>query len=456
MQPPATTQAQRSQWGSRLGFILAAAGSAVGLGNIWKFPYVTGENGGGVFVLIYLGAVLLVGIPIMVAEILLGRRGQGSPPTALRRLAGERSAWQLLGWLGVATGFVILSYYAVVAGWALDYLVKSLTGAFWGVERASIPPLFDQLYSDGPRNVLWLAVFLGLTLGVVIGGVQQGIERWNRILMPALFLLLLALLANAARMEGFGRAMHFLFWPDLGRFKGGASVLEAVGQGFFSLSLGMGAMLTYGSYLKRDADLLRSALIIALLDTLVALLAACILFPIIFSFGFAPQAGPGLVFKTLPVVFAQLPAGRLLAVLFFLLLVFAALTSAVSLLEVVAAALMERLRWPRRRAVWACSAVIFLFGLPSALSGSQLAGLELLGKRNVFDSLDYLASNWALPLGGIGIALFVGWRLDRKACREEYEAGSAQPGSYPVWRQILRFVSPVAVAFVFLKAVGLI
>ncbi len=449
-------QQRRSHWGSKLGFILAAAGSAVGLGNIWKFPYVTGQNGGGIFVLVYLASVLLVGIPIMVAEILIGRRGQGSPVTALENIMGQGSPWKLLGWLGTATGFVILSYYAVVAGWALDYLFKSLTGAFWAVGIDEIPTLFDGLYTSATWNVIWLAVFMALTMGVVFGGIKGGIERWNRILMPGLFVLLLVLLVNSFFMKGFGEAMRFIFYPDPARFKGWASILEAVGQGFFSLSLGMGAMLTYGSYLEKDSDILGSAISISFLDTLVAMLAACILFPVIFSFGFEPQAGPGLVFKTLPVIFAQLPAGQLLAVVFFLLLVFAALTSSVSLLEVVSASLMERLSWSRRKAVSMSGATIFLFGIPSALSGSVLSDLHLVGERSVFDSLDYLASNWSLPLGGIGIALVAGWFMDAKASREEYETGAKQPRTYPFWRQAVRFLSPVAVALVFLKAIGLL
>ncbi len=463
----------RATWGSRLGFILAAAGSAVGLGNIWKFPYVTGDNGGGLFVLICLGAVLLVGIPIMAAEIMIGRRGQGSPVTAYLNLRGKGSPWQLLGWMGVVAGFVILSYYAVVAGWAVDYLAKSVTGAFWGVTMDQIPPMFDALYGSAFWNVTWLVIFMGITVGVVVGGVQKGIERWNGILMPGLFIMLLILLVNSMLMDGFGDAMKYVFLPDASRFKGASSVMAAVGQAFFSLSLGMGAMLTYGSYLRRDADVLRSAVSISILDISVALMAAAILFPVIFTFAGevldadklaaweqsrvlpGEFAGPGLVFRTLPMIFSQLPGGRFLAIIFFLLLVFAAITSSVSLLEVVSVTLMERLGWKRMPSVLACGAVIMLFGLLSALSGSTLSGITLIGGRNLFDSFDFLAAECMLPLGGLFIAIFAGWVLSKKDAKDEFEAGAKLPWLFPAWRVVVQFVCPVAVALVFLKAVGL-
>jgi NSS family neurotransmitter:Na+ symporter len=444
---------KRAHWGSKLGFILAAAGSAVGLGNIWKFPYVTGENGGGLFVLICIACVFLVGVPIMAAEILIGRRGQGSPITAYENLRGAKTLWKLLGWMGVVAGFIILSYYVVVAGWTLDYLLKSVTGAFWAVETDAIPPMFDALYGSAALNVGWMLVFMAFTIGVVIGGVQAGIERWNGVLMPALFLMLIGLLIYAMTLDGFGEAMRFVFYPDLSRFKGTSSVLAAVGQAFFSLSLGMGAMLTYGSYLKSDADILRSAAIISFLDIVVALMAASILFPVIFTFDFEPSAGPGLVFKTLPVIFAQLPGGRIISVVFFLLLIFAAVTSSVSLLEVVGSTVMERLGWKRRPAVLASGLVIAIFGLLSALSGSTLSSVKLLGDRGIFDSFDFLAAECMLPLGGIGIAVFAGWVLQKRETREEFEAGAKTPQLFPFWRVLVQFVAPAAVALVFVQTI---
>ena len=444
---------KRAHWGSKMGFILAAAGSAVGLGNIWKFPYVTGENGGGLFVIICVACVFLVGIPIMAAEILIGRRGQGSPITAYENLRGNKSLWKLLGWVGVVAGFIILSYYVVVAGWTLDYLFKAITGAFWAVETDQIPPMFDTLYASAFWNVLWMVVFMAFTIGVVIGGVQAGIERWNGVLMPGLFLMLIGLLIYATTLDGFGEAMRFVFYPDLSRFKGTSSVLAAVGQAFFSLSLGMGAMLTYGSYLKKDSDILRSAAIISVLDIIVALMAACILFPVIFTFGFEPSAGPGLVFKTLPVIFAQLPGGQLVAIVFFLLLIFAAVTSSVSLLEVVGSTVMERLGWGRRPAVLASGLVIAIFGLLSALSGSTLSGVKLLGDRSIFDSFDFLAAELMLPLGGIGIAVFAGWVLQKKETKDEFDQGSKSPQLFPFWRVLVQFVAPAAIALVFVQTI---
>lgn len=444
---------KRATWGSKLGFILAAAGSAVGLGNIWKFPYVTGENGGGLFVIICVLCVLLVGIPIMAAEIMIGRRGQGSPVTAYENLRGNKSLWKLLGWVGVVAGFIILSYYVVVAGWTLDYLFKALSGAFWAVETEQIPPMFDSLYASAFWNVTWMLVFMCFTIGVVIGGVQAGIERWNGVLMPALFLMLIGLLIFAATLDGFGEAMRFVFYPDPSRFNGASSVLAAVGQAFFSLSLGMGAMLTYGSYLEKDADILRSAAIISVLDITVALMAACILFPVIFTFGFEPSAGPGLVFKTLPVIFSQLPGGRIVAIVFFTLLLFAAVTSSVSLLEVVGSTVMERLGWGRKPSVLASGLVIGIFGLLSALSGSALSGVKLLGDRNIFDSFDFLAAECMLPLGGIGIAVFAGWVLQKKEAKDEFESGAKTPQLFPFWRILVQFVAPAAVALVFVQTV---
>jgi NSS family neurotransmitter:Na+ symporter len=267
--------------------------------------------------------------------------------------------------------------------------------------------------------------------------------------------MLIGLLIYAATLDGFGEAMRFVFYPDISRFKGASSVLAAVGQAFFSLSLGMGAMLTYGSYLEKDADILRSAAIISFLDIVVALMAACILFPVIFTFGFEPSAGPGLVFKTLPVIFAQLPGGRIVSIVFFLLLIFAAVTSSVSLLEVVGSTVMERLGWGRKPAVLASGLVIAFFGLLSALSGSTLSSVKLLGERGIFDSFDFLAAECMLPLGGIGIAVFAGWALQKKEAREEFETGAKSPGLFPYWRVLVQFVAPVAVALVFLKAIGL-
>ncbi len=450
---------ERSQWRSRLGFVLAAAGSAVGLGNLWKFPYITGENGGGVFVLIYLGAIVLVGIPIMVAEVLLGRAAQSSPVGAFRRFSSPRSPWVGLGWLGVASAFVILSYYGVVAGWALHYAWLSVSGGITGLGAKGLEPLFGEVYASLPINVGWQVVFMALTVAVVLGGVQKGIERWARVLMPALLLMLLVLMVNSFTLDGFSAGARFVFAPRADKLTA-AGVLEAVGHAFFTLSLGMGAMLTYGSYLKREDDLVSSAVAVSVLDTLVALMACLVLFPITFTFGMEPAGGPGLVFKNVPIALAQLPAGGLLAVVFFALLVFAALTSAISLLEVAAAYFIDERGWSRRKAVLVTGGAITALGIPSALSG----GTALFGERfagaflgkNWFDSFDYLASNWMLPLGGIGIAVFVAWRVGGEARRAEFLRGTRFGAWYRTWLVVLRYLVPVGITGVFLHALGVV
>ncbi len=454
---PSKATASRGQWSSRFGFVLAAAGSAVGLGNVWKFPYIAGENGGGLFVLIYLACIAVVGLPVMIAEVLIGRRAQRSPAGAFGRILGEQTAWRLVGWMGVVAGFVILSYYSVVAGWTLNYTFMSINRFFVGKDAEQIGQAFGVLYGAGDINIFWHFLFMITTVGIVIGGVQRGIEAWSRVLMPALLVMMLAFVIDAAFQPGFGRAMGFLFAPHSEKLSP-AGILEALGHSFFTLSLGMGAMLTYGSYLSKERDLVASSVLVSVLDTIVALMACVVLFPIIFSFGMEPEAGPGLVFKSMPIALSQMGGGVVLTIVFFALLFFAALTSAISLLEVVASTVIDQLGWPRRRAVMACGTAIFLFGIPSALSGSG----ALFGKwsalfgKNFFDSMDYLASNWLLPLGGLFIALFVGWAMPEKMRREEFELGSKFGRFYGVWLFTLRFVVPLAVLAVWLFSVEIL
>ncbi|MFC1523122.1 sodium-dependent transporter [Elusimicrobiota bacterium] len=446
---------KRGQWATRLGFLMACAGSAVGLGNIWKFPYIAGMNGGGIFVLIYLACIAFVGVPIMICEFSIGRSTQRSPVEAFKDLAKKGSFWPLVGWLGVLTGFVILSYYSIVAGWAMHYTMLSLTG-FSGAESSeAIAGIFGNLYVNGGLNIFWHAIFMVLTVSIVLGGVKGGIERASGVLMPLLFILMLILFGRALTMPGFGKAVSFVFSPDASKLTP-ASVLEALGHSFFTLSLGMGAMLTYGSYVPRDRDLVKSAGLISLMDTGVALLSCLIMFPIIFSFGMDPQAGPGLVFKSMPIVFSQLPAGMLFSTIFFLLLTFAALTSAISLLEVVASFFIDTLGWKRRNAALVPGLLIFIFGIPSALSGGALGGLKFIGGRNFFDTMDYLASNWFLPLGGLFVAIFVGWIMDPKKVRKEFTASSKFASFYGIWFSCVRYFCPLAVGAVFLHLIGLI
>lgn len=454
---------RRGHWGSRLGFVLAAAGSAVGLGNIWKFPYIAGHNGGGWFVLIYLACIITVGLPIMMAEILIGRSTQRSPVGAFKALAGRGSPWRFVGWLGVLSGFVILSFYSVVAGWSLHYAFLSLTGAFTGLEAEAITEMFGALYVNSTLNLVWHGVIMVLVVGIVIGGVHKGLERWNQILMPALVLMLLALLIKATTLGGFHEALTFVFAPNAENLTR-AGVLEALGHSFFTLSLGMGAILTYGSYLERDADIVGASVAICVFDTLIALMACMILFPITFTYGMDPAGGPGLVFQNLPVAFSQMPGGHLWGTVFFTLLVLAALTSAVSLLEVTVSYFIDEHDWRRLPATLFCAATIFLFGVPSALSGgtktfgeSFAHATRILGfeeGKNWFDFFDYLASNWMLPLGGLFIALFVAWRIDPETRSHAFKSGSRWHFLYLGWLQLLRYLVPVAVVLVFLHLVG--
>ncbi len=451
----------RAHWGSRIGFVLAAAGSAIGLGNVWKFPYITVMNGGGLFVLIYLGCVALVGVPVMMAEVLLGHAAQSSPVGAFRRLSSPRSAWHGIGWLGLVTAGVILSYYSVVAGWTLHYLVLALTGRFAGQGEEAVRSWFPELFARADYNLLWHAVVMAFTIWIVLGGVKKGVEKAARILMPALFLMMLVLLGYAATLDGFARAVEFVFWPHADRLSA-AGVLEALGHSFFTLSVGMGAMLTYGSYLSADDDLPVSAFSISVLDTLVGLAACAVLFSITFTFDMKVTAGPGLVFLNLPVAFSKLPFGDVWAAIFFALLAFAALTSAISLLEVLGAYFIDERGWTRRKAVLVSGAGVFLLGIPSALSGGEGAfgrGMTGLVGRSWFDLFDYLASNWLLPAGGLGIAMFTAWRMGDEERRKALLNGS-RFGSlrwfYASWLLLLRFLVPIGIVLIALHAIGVL
>lgn len=452
------TQQQRAQWGSRLGFILAAAGSAVGLGNIWKFPYITGENGGGLFVLVYLACIALVGMPIMMAEIFIGRETQCSPVGAFRSLSKPRSPWILTGWLGVVTGLFILSFYSIVAGWSMHYVYLSATNAFGGKTPDEIGNTFGEVASSAGINVGWHLAFMALTIIIVIGGIKTGIERASRILMPALFIMLIALLIRASTTEGFPRAFSFVFGfhsEDLTA----TGVLEALGHAFFTLSLGMGAMITYGSYLKKSDDIVGVSFAVGILDTLVALLACLVLFPIVFTHGMDPGSGPGLVFASMPIAFSQMAGGAIWAVIFFVLLFFAALTSAISLLEVVASYFIDELGWARWKAATVCGGFIALLGIPSGLAngGAAIFSSKMaegpIGK-DWMTLLDDLTSQWMLPMGGLFIALFVAWRVGDKAREHGFKTGCRFAKLYAGWVILLRYLVPIGVLAVFLNKIG--
>jgi len=368
--------------------------------------------------------------------------------------------------MGVVAAFVILSFYSVVAGWTLQYIYLSMDGAFARESPAAIAAIFDTVHADTTINVTAHCLFMLLTIAIVVGGIRKGLERWVRILMPALFLMMVALLVRALTGQGVSQGLGFVFGIHFDHLSA-EGVLIALGQAFFSLSLGMGALLTYGSYLRQDEDVVATTATVAGLDTLVAVAAAMVLFPILFAAGLESAAGPGLVFVTLPIAFAQMPLGSLWATIFFLLFAFAALTSAISLLEVAVSYLIDERHWTRVRATLACGLTILVLGIPSALSGGDgIFGARFAtltesvfgpGKgRTWFDTLDYLANNWLLPLGGLGIAAFVAWRIDAGTRRQGFMAGSRFGRLYWIWLQFLRYVVPLAVLAVFLNAIGLI
>ena len=443
------------QWSSRWAFILAATGSAVGLGNIWKFPYVAGENGGGAFVLIYLACILLIGLPIMMAEVMLGRRGRQSPINTMATLAEEIGAsryWKLLGWGGLLAGFFILSFYSVIAGWTIAYVFRAASGAFTGATAESVEGIFTELVSDPERLLAWHTVFMVMCVMVVARGVKSGLEKAVRFLMPALFILLLVMVGYAMNTGHFGEALAFMFKPDFSAITA-SGVLAAMGQAFFSLSLGMGAIMVYGSYLSSNSSIAHTSFIIAMADTSVAILAGMAIFPIVFAYGLEPAAGPGLVFQVLPLALGNIPGGTFFATLFFVLLVFAAWTSAISLVEPAVAWLVENHGMNRVMASAWVGIGVWLLGIGSMLSFNIWSDVKILGGLNFFDLLDFLTSNIMLPLGGLLIAVFAGFFLSRAVSREELKLSEAQ---YQLWHFLVRFIAPVAVAVIFLNAIGLL
>jgi len=456
------------QWSSRWAFILAATGSAVGLGNIWRFPYLTGENGGGVFVMVYLFCVLLVGLPILMAEVMLGRRGRQSPINAMKALANDENksqVWQIIGWMGMLIGFLILSFYSVIAGWTLAYIIRTASGVFVGADPAVVASTFSELISDPERLLAWHTIFMMMVIIVVARGVKSGLEQAVRYLMPTLFLLLLVMVGYAMTTEKFMEGLRYLFVVDFeviaqkienGEFFGDIFV-NALGQAFFSLSLGMGAIMVYGSYLSSGSSILRTSIIIALCDTSVALLAGIAIFPIVFTYGLEPSSGPGLIFVTLTVAFAQMPGGAFFGTLFFCLLMFAAWTSGISILEPVVAWLVEHKHMTRVKAAAVAGFTAWLLGVGTVLSFSHWAfSFSFAGQQKtngLFDVFDTLASNIFLPLGGLLIAIFAAWVMSNKASAEELGMNER---AFKAWQFAARFIAPTGVILIFLNAIGLV
>lgn len=448
------SNSERVNFGSKLGIILATAGSAVGLGNVWRFPYLAGENGGAAFMIIYIGCVLLLGIPCMINEFIIGRHAQSNTARAYRKLSG-RSLWGLVGVLGVFTGFMITGYYAVVAGWCLQYIFASGIGHLQGGGADYFTQYFTEFEQNPWKPVLWTVVILVATHLIIVRGVQGGIEKASKLMMPTLFVLLLVVVVASCMLPGAGKGVAFLLNPDFSKVTPDV-LLDGLGQAFYSLSAGMGCLCTYASYFGRKTDLTRSAIQIAVIDTLVAILAGLMIFPAAFAVGVNPGSGPSLVFVTLPNVFQQafggLPVvGYIVAIFFYALLALAALTSLISLHEVSTAFFHEEFKMSRRRAATIVTVSCSIIGAFCSLSLGSLDGLQLFGK-SLFDIFDFTTGQILLPLGGFLTCIFVGWYLPKKLVRDEYTNwGTLRSRSYSVYLFAVRFVCPILIFLIFLR-----
>jgi len=441
-------------WSSRMAFVLAVTGSAVGLGNIWKFPYVAGQNGGGAFVIVYLACVVAIGMPVMMSEILIGRRGRRNPIATMELLGNEEGSsghWRWVGVMGVIAGILILSYYSVIAGWTLAYVVKSASGTFAGASATEVSSQFSAFVGDWRLIGLCHTLFMGLTIVVVARGVERGLEQAVRFMVPALLLLMLALLGYSLNSGHFGEGVAFMFTPDFDKLTWD-SILAAMGQAFFSLSVGMGAIMAYGAYLPEETSITGASTAVVSADTSIAMISGLVIFPLVFANGLDPAQGPGLVFETLPLAFGQMTGGTFFSTMFFVLLSFAAWTSAIGLMEPAVAWMVERYHRTRAQAAVIVGGSIWGLGLGSVLSFNVLADAKFY-KGTIYDNVDHLTSNLLLPLGGVFIAIFAGWVMCRNSTADELGGAGT---TYKLWRFLARFVAPVGVLFVFLKASGML
>jgi len=441
------------EWSSRTAFILAATGSAVGLGNIWKFPYITGENGGGAFVLIYILCVMFIGIPIMLAEVYLGKRGRLNPIASIKYISEKENRsknWKIIGLIGILAGILILSYYSVIAGWTMAYATRAAFGVINNIDAVGATSMFNDFVSDPERLLAWHTIFSIMTAIVVSKGVKSGLESAVIRLMPALLVLLLALVIFSAIEGDFLNGVKFMLYPDFSQVTW-KTILIAMGQAFFSLSLGMGALMVYGSYLSKEISIPQTCVIVASLDTLVALLAGLAIFPIVISSGLEMTQGPGLIFQTLTVAFGAMPGGQLFGTLFFILLIFAAWTSSISLIEPMIIWMIEKYNLTRIQAAIISSGLAWLLGIGTIISfnvGSEIKIFDM----NIFQTLDYLTSNILLPLGGIMITIYVGWFISKESIDKELNIKSSILRF--IWYLSARFVAPIAVVLVMLNALG--
>ncbi len=441
-------------WSSRMAFILAVTGSAVGLGNIWKFPYLAGQNGGGAFVLVYLLCVFVIGMPVMMSEILIGRRGRRNPVATMALLGeeeGHSRRWQWVGAMAVVTGLFILSYYSVVAGWTLAYVQKSMSGVFTGASPAQVSAVFASFTGSWAQVGIAHTLFMAVTIFVVARGVERGLEQAVKFMVPALILLMLILLGYSINSGSFGLGFQFMFSPNFAALSWDG-VLAAMGQAFFTLSLGMGAVMAYGAYLPQETSITSTSAAVILADTVIAVLAGLVIFPLVFANGLDPSEGPGLVFDTLPLAFGQMRGGVFFATIFFVLLAFAAWTSALGLMEPAVAWLVEHSNRTRAQADVMVGGLVWSVGFGTVLSFNVLSGVRLLRGR-IYDTIDSETSNVMLPLGGLLITIFAAWVMCRNSSADELGGAGT---IYKLWRFLARYVAPVAIAFIFLRAVGVL
>ena len=447
---------KRDGFGSRFGVLVAVAGSAVGLGNLWRFPYLVGNNGGAAFIIMYLSFVIVLCLPIMFSEFIIGRRTQSNAFGAIKKLA-PKSIWLLIGVISVAASISIMSFYSVVGGWTIEYIVNSFSSDFLTSNNNLLNSKFKDFVSSPIKPLIQHLIFLGLSAMIVVAGIKNGIEKYSKILMPGLFVLVLLLAIRSLTLDGASEGVKFLLYPDFSKLQGD-SILAALGQAFFSLSLGMGCIITYGSYVKKEENLLKISLMTAFADTGFAILAGLAVMPAVFAFGISPSEGPSLVFITLPQIFAQLPFGNILSIIFFIILLVAAITSAISLLEVIVAYMTEELKFTRRNAVIISFLIIGFLGSLSSLSEGVLSDFKIFGKT-IFDTFDFMSSNVFLPIGGLLVVLFVGWKMASKDVKDELSSGGAIRLNGVLFGGIMfiiKFIAPIAISVVLLNSLGLI
>lgn len=450
----ATIYTKHENWTSRFTFLMAAVGAAVGLGNIWKFPYVTGQNGGSAFVLVYLVAVIFVALPILIAEITLGRWGRQSPPNAMANVAdsqGRSKRWSLLGWTGMLTAYFIATYYSVISGWAVAYIFKNGGGNFVGQDAAAVGSEFNAFLADPAALAMWHGIFMVVVTLILLRGLQAGLEKAVKYLMPSLFLLLLVMVGYGVFRGDMAGALHFMFDFDLSAIDG-QTILVAVGQAFFSIGVAMGLMMAYGAYLPREISITRSAIIIVVLDTVVAIVAGLAIFPVVFAHGLDPAEGPGLIFVSLPIAFGSVTGGLVFGTLFFVLLFFAALTSVLGCIEPVIAWAQEKLGMNRAVAAITSCTSVFLLGIGTVFSFNlwstwrPLSGIERYADFGYFEILDYLTANIMMPFTGLMLALFVGWKIKPEAIREQLAIENET--LFRAWFWLLRWVVPISIALI--------